>query len=364
MRVTTESKGRRTGQSRGSSGNDPRFEELDAPIEQGGESHDPSTLPTDRELEHLVTRNCSDLLTVLSRDGTCLYASGETMPILGIRPEAMRGRRLREFVPDEDIALIDAELGDIQEDQTKNFRYRLRTGDGTSRWVETRMRCSSAFLILATRDIDHEISRQSAEWTRLKLEARTDWLTQLKNRWGLEEILEIEFDRYLRSGRVFSIALLDVDGFKQVNDRHGHGFGDHVLRRIASTIEHSRRSYDVLGRWGGDEFLLILPETTLEEAERVAARMIAAIDHDGPELGEMARVTVSGGVIDSRGCEIVASMIDRADLAMYRAKSSGGNRVCTAETDGTIAERGKQQQSMARTAPDSELEPDLSSVPR
>lgn len=283
------------------------------------------------ELEHLVTSCSSDLLTVHGLDGTFLYASEETMSLFGLRPEELWGRRLQEFVRSDDVALVDTEMSAIEGHETRRFRYRIEGLDRTPRWVETRLRRSDDLLIAATRDIDHEISRQSAEWARLKLEARTDWLTQLKNRWGLEEVLETELDRYLRRGNVLSVALLDVDGFKQVNDRHGHGFGDHVLRRIASVIDRGRRSYDVLGRWGGDEFLLILPDTTVEAACGVATRMVQEVEREWTNLPESEAITLSGGVVDSVGAESIAPLLDRADAAMYRAKREGGNRVCVAE---------------------------------
>lgn len=135
-------------------------------------------------------------------------------------------------------------------------------------------------------------------------------------------------DRYLRSGHAFSIALLDVDHFKAVNDTFGHAFGDHVLRRIAAVAGHGRRSYDVLGRWGGDELLLVLPETSPEEAATVAARMVRAVAMERLEGPGGDVVTLSAGVASSSSAAAIDALVEHADRAMYVAKSLGGNRVC------------------------------------
>jgi diguanylate cyclase (GGDEF)-like protein/PAS domain S-box-containing protein len=287
--------------------------------------------PNERRLEHLAAGFSADMLTVHSLDGLCLYASEETSRLLGREPGTVLGRKLQDFVKNDDIAKVNEELDTMGSDEVSRIRYRLELSDGTTRWVETCIRKSRGYLIAATRDIDNEIARQASEWSRLKVEARTDWLTRLQNRFGVEEVLEREFDRFLRTGHDFSIAMFDVDRFKDINDTQGHRIGDQVLTRVGALIGQACRSYDVLGRWGGDEFLLVLPETRIDEARSVAARMIATVAGEYIEAGISRPLTLSGGVAESQDCASVGAMIDRVDRAMYRAKASGGNRICIYE---------------------------------
>jgi diguanylate cyclase (GGDEF)-like protein/PAS domain S-box-containing protein len=291
----------------------------------------PRKSANERKLEHLAAGFSADMLTVHALDGSCLYASEETSHLLGRKPEMLLGRKLQDFIRDDDIAKVNEELNAMALDEVSRIRYRLELPDGSTRWVETRIRKSRGYLIAATRDIDSEITRQASEWSRLKVEARTDWLTRLQNRFGVEEVLEREFDRFLRTGHDFSIAMFDVDRFKDINDTQGHRIGDQVLTRVGALIAQACRSYDVLGRWGGDEFLLVLPETRLDEARSVAARMIATVAGEYIEAGESRSLTLSGGVAESQDCASVSAMIDRVDRAMYRAKAMGGNRICIFE---------------------------------
>lgn len=298
-------------------------------------------------LEHLVTRFSTDLLTVHERDGACLYASGEAVPLLGVRPAALVGRRLQDLVVPEDRANVEEELRHLSGHETRRLRFRVEALDGTKRWVETRVRKSDPFLIAATREVEDE-TRRGAEWAHLRIEARTDWLTQLQNRWGLEESLATELDRALRSGHVFAITFFDVDHFKGINDTLGHGFGDHILRRIAAVLGRGRRSYDVPGRWGGDEFLLILPETTLTEAVVVAERMVGEVAAELVDVRRGQAVTLSAGVAASAGIASVDALVECADRAMYRAKALGGNRVSVFEPGEAVSWMNTSSPAAAR----------------
>lgn len=287
-----------------------------------------NVVPSPLQLEHLVIRYSTDLLTVYTLDGTCVYASGAAMALVGVEPEVLLGRRLQDFVADDDRAGIDKEIPRLIDQEAGRLRYRIEAAGGTMRRVETRIRKSDPFLIASTREVDDSTEQPSAAWTQLRVEARTDWLTQLSNRRGLEESLQLEMDRYQRSGHVFSIAMLDVDRFKTVNDRYGHAAGDEILRRIAAFAGHGRRSYDVLGRWGGDEFLSILPETSAEEAAVVAERMVHAVAMEKLEVRDSGAITLSAGVASASGAPTIDALVEHADQAMYVAKSLGGNRVC------------------------------------
>ncbi|GBD42163.1 Diguanylate cyclase VdcA [bacterium HR39] len=173
------------------------------------------------------------------------------------------------------------------------------------------------------RTID-ELGRRLAEVERV---ARTDPLTGLWNRRHLGE----ELARIAAEGRPASLLLVDLDGFKRFNDSYGHLVGDRVLRAVAEILRRHVKEGDVVARWGGEEFAVLLPETDEERAVEVAERLRAELAGrrlrnrgTGEELG---RVTLSVGVAERLADEEVDSWIARADAALYRAKRSGRNRV-------------------------------------
>ncbi|HEU4376139.1 MAG TPA: bifunctional diguanylate cyclase/phosphodiesterase [Telluria sp.] len=155
-----------------------------------------------------------------------------------------------------------------------------------------------------------------------------DELTGSHNRRHLIELIEHEKDRTARVGSLFCLCLLDIDFFKRINDTYGHSAGDVVLRDFAATVQRQIRDSDSFGRYGGEEFLLMLPETSLPEAITLAERVRLSIEKlafpaISPDLG----VTVSIGVAEFRAGESIAQTVARADEALYLAKSSGRNRI-------------------------------------
>jgi len=174
-------------------------------------------------------------------------------------------------------------------------------------------------------------ARLNALHTRHALEmaklAHTDDLTRVHNRRQLERILSEERKRALRYGSRFSVVMLDLDHFKQVNDLHGHDVGDAILRELARLVQREVRRLDHVGRWGGEEFLLILPELTLGEAHLTAQRIRSAIEaHTFEKVG---RLTASLGVAEFAQ-DTVQGLVKRVDTALYKAKAEGRNRVAEA----------------------------------
>jgi diguanylate cyclase (GGDEF)-like protein len=182
--------------------------------------------------------------------------------------------------------------------------------------------------------------------------ATRDDLTQVHNRRHITELMGIEQNQHERSGASFCVALLDIDLFKAVNDNHGHLAGDDVLRRFAQVTQQALRTSDLLGRWGGEEFVVLFPDTTLDEAtvalQRVREQLrLADFSHIAPGL----KVTFSAGLVKIDASERIEQAIERADQAMYRAKTQG--RDCTvADTPAIVGERGSAggRDSTARCA--------------
>lgn len=160
-----------------------------------------------------------------------------------------------------------------------------------------------------------------------------DSLTGLYNRWFVMEKIESEMNRALRHGAPMSVLMLDLDHFKNVNDSFGHSAGDEVLKSVGQVLRESCRVYDVPGRYGGEEFCIVLPETRLGNTQNVAERIRARLAQTQLAVGgNSISVTASIGVaalesVSNEGIVSAASLIERADRALYAAKSHGRNRV-------------------------------------
>ncbi|MBV2192324.1 MAG: GGDEF domain-containing protein [Azonexus sp.] len=155
-----------------------------------------------------------------------------------------------------------------------------------------------------------------------------DELTGLYNRRHFMEMLSAEKSRADRSGQCFGLIMLDIDHFKRINDTHGHQAGDAVIHRVGETIGLSLRAGDFSGRFGGEEFILCIDQTGVENTQHCAERLRASIELLRPsELPAGTRVTVSLGITEYRRSEALTSTIARADAALYRAKANGRNRV-------------------------------------
>jgi two-component system cell cycle response regulator len=159
----------------------------------------------------------------------------------------------------------------------------------------------------------------------LEIEASTDSLTKCKNRRKGRELLERETQRCKRYGRHASLIFFDIDNFKYVNDTYGHNKGDMVLVTILNTVKNLIRSSDICIRWGGEEFIIVLPETKLENALFLAQKICNEIAKSNTI--ENHNVTASFGVTEYTHNETIDSFVKRADKLMYKAKQSGKNRV-------------------------------------
>jgi diguanylate cyclase (GGDEF)-like protein len=180
-------------------------------------------------------------------------------------------------------------------------------------------------------DLSRERVDSHERFTALSRLALTDPVTALANRRGGEEALAREVARARRSGAPLSLVLFDIDRFKSINDKAGHAVGDRVLRGISEILSASQRGSDLAMRWGGEEFLVLLPDVGLAGARIFAERVRENVQNlNVPEAG---RITVSAGVSELAGDEDPAVALARADANLYRAKAGGRNRV---EVDQTL----------------------------
>jgi len=160
---------------------------------------------------------------------------------------------------------------------------------------------------------------------KLELLATTDALTGLYNRAKIDEIIQNEREKQKRYGNPFCIALIDLDDFKSINDTHGHLVGDRVLKEVAKCLEHSIRKTDAIGRWGGEEFLIVLVQTDFEGAKRLAENINTILKEI--LIKDVGSVSASIGVSQYRLGEGLMSLFSRVDKYLYEAKESGKARV-------------------------------------
>jgi diguanylate cyclase (GGDEF)-like protein len=172
-----------------------------------------------------------------------------------------------------------------------------------------------------------DITKRKMAEEEIHLLATTDSLTGIANRREFSAILEREVARVKRYGKPLSLTMFDLDYFKRVNDTFGHDVGDDVLQAVTGLVKKSIRSVDVVARWGGEEFMVLMPESDMQAAEKASEKLRLAIA--GHQFDTVGKVTASFGVAAFEPQDDLNSLLKRADDALYRAKDKGRNRVET-----------------------------------
>lgn len=279
----------------------------------------------------LVTETSTDIILNCDVDGRLRFVSASIQQIGGRRPEDLIGRPVGVLLHPDDAPRALAAVQHLVADPGGVLvsEYRALGENKEVRWFETQSRAvvdddgSVTGVVTAIRDITHRRAHEE----RLARAALTDALTGLMNRRGLDEDLALR----LQSGAGGCIALFDLDHFKQVNDTYGHPAGDEVLRRFATLARSSLREQDVIARLGGEEFAVVLPEATMEQARLVCDRLRRAVADARTRVDGMAiTVTVSGGVARYHEGQQVEDVLRAADIALYRAKRAGRDQLVLA----------------------------------
>ena len=186
-------------------------------------------------------------------------------------------------------------------------------------------------ILIGSAALFRDITEEKQLEKQLRNLSNTDALTELHNRRRLDEILGDEFSRARRYHQSLAVLMLDVDHFKRFNDEHGHDQGDRVLQAVARVMKDSCRDVDYPCRYGGEEFCLILPSTSLEGAKRMAERLRFGIEH---MMVDGLQVTTSVGVaIYPLVGQSPEELQKAADMALYQAKQAGRNRYCVAQEE-------------------------------
>ncbi|HUB98806.1 MAG TPA: sensor domain-containing diguanylate cyclase [Solirubrobacterales bacterium] len=261
-----------------------------------------------------------DMLCTLDPNGRCVEANGAWEAVLGYGPEEMRGKRLLDFThPEDHEAAREAMMRLFDGGGPSMLETRVQAKDGSWHWLRSSSTLAPDEGLIYARSTDvTELKRIASEREELLAEvedaARRDVLTGLPNRRALDEALPGEMARARRGESPLCLALIDIDHFKAYNDGHGHLAGDEVLRECAIAWVSELRGEDTIVRFGGEEFLVVLPDCPLDQAAEIVERL------RGVTPGGQ---TCSAGLAQWDFAESVDALLSRADAALYEAKESG-----------------------------------------
>jgi len=305
------------------------------------------TLVETMQKYQLITDNSTDLITKHSPDGTITYASPVSAGILGVEPGELIGHSLCEFVHPEDFDIVRTAVKEaIQANALPTIIYRARHADQHYVWFETTLRLMTGATGEQTQRIlciSRDISDRKRMEERLHDMVRTDHLTALPNRVLLDERFANGLAQAQREGSLLAMLMIDIDRFKNINDTLGHGMGDALLKLVGSALKSCIRECDTLARWGGDEFVLLLPglqdsRVALAVAQRCLATLKKTFVVNGQGLHITASIGLSLSPDSSAGAEM---LLQNADTAMYKAKARGGDCLVLYSPDMSEGARGR-----------------------
>ena len=293
-------------------------------------------LRKEEAIHRLLAENSGDIMLSLTLDGDIQFVSPAARDLLHHNPATIVGQNIIRFShPRFARRLVQARAAALsQPGRTVKVEAQPALPDGPGAWLEAKIRAvpgergEPIGLVCSVRDITE---RKAAE-KELARAANTDALTGLANRRSFMAVLARSLYKARRNGAVTTLVLLDIDHFKQVNDRHGHGVGDEVLRGLATLCSSMLGPRDMMARIGGEEFALLLRGLPAAQAALLCERLrsevqsfVACETDDGP-----VSVSISLGLTEVRGEDTIASAMRAADEALYRAKRLGRNQIQTA----------------------------------
>ncbi len=268
-----------------------------------------------------------DMLCTMDTHGRCIEVNASWQRNLGFHPDEMRGQRLLDFTHPDDHAHATEEARRVfSGGVSEGLETRVQAKDGSWHWLRTSSVFEPQEELVYARSTDvttqKQLEREREELiAEIESLARSDALTGLPNRRAIDDLLPREMARALRADSPLCLAIVDIDHFKTYNDTHGHLAGDAVLRRCAAAWDQELRGEDTILRYGGEEFLVVLPDCGPDDAPGIVERLRAAT----PDAQ-----TCSAGLAVWKPGESVDDLVARADKALYAAKERGRNRLVSA----------------------------------
>jgi diguanylate cyclase (GGDEF)-like protein/PAS domain S-box-containing protein len=311
---------------------------------------------------HTIMELVSDGIWDWNANTGFVYRNARWYEMLGYTPHSLDNNVLtwENIIHPDDFPQVMALFDDYLSQRTPVYQaeYRCRTHDGRYIWIEDRGHVlarnadgSVARMVGAHRSIEDKkrllealerrnqslealVEERTRELSRVNQQlqkqleenrklAETDALTSIANRYRLEQTLRQECERSQRFRQPLSLIAMDIDDFKSINDHYGHALGDAALIQVVERVKRSLRAGDVLARWGGDEFIAILPDTSLAEARTLAEAIRQGLS-EMPSVGDFL-VSMSFGVVQRFEEEQQTGLMARADQALYRSKIAGKN---------------------------------------
>jgi diguanylate cyclase (GGDEF)-like protein/PAS domain S-box-containing protein len=316
------------------------------------------------DMLHTIMELVSDGIWDWNANTGFVYRNPGWYEMLGYAPHALGNTVFtwENVIHPEDYPRVMAQFDDYITQRSPRYQaeYRCRMQDGSYIWIEDRgyviarnadgsvarmvgahrslqdKKCLLEQLELKNQTLEAIVAERTRELSRVNQQlqaqldenrklAESDALTSVANRYRLERALQQECERSQRFRQPLSLITMDVDDFKPINDHHGHALGDAALVQVVESIKGCIRQNDLLARWGGDEFMVVLPNSPIETALAVAEKIRRAL-LNVPPIGDF-KVTMSFGVVERFEEEQRTTLVARADQALYRSKAAGKNMI-------------------------------------
>lgn len=273
-----------------------------------------------------IAEHIQDVLILMDADKNYLYVSPSAQSMFEFDYRNLQNRSAFFNIHEDDVPMLEQKFEEAVTDG-RSFTVKVKAWHEEKQWIWTEMNGKPMYeqgvfqhMLLVARDI----SIQHTYEERLLYGAYYDVLTNLPNRRKLNEWLDI-YQEGLQQRRYFAVMLMDIDHFKHINDYYGHEIGDHVLieysHRIAAIVEH----HGVVGRYGGDEFMALIPYETPEQLERIAKRLVEVVKQPIDIQQTALSITTSVGVACIETQMAIRTMVKCADDALYKVKERGRN---------------------------------------
>ena len=298
------------------------------------ELHEAQTsLSRSEKRSRLLAENAWEVIWTMAMDTKITYVSPAVEQVRGITPDEAKNQALEEIHPPESAARVAdyyqrvfaaVEAGAAPPAFRGELEYYRKDGSIMTGELQVVPHRDATGQVIELIGVTRDISERKVFETELRDMAVTDTLTGVWNRRHGTDLATADLSAR-RPGAALTLLMLDIDHFKTINDNFGHQSGDHVLIETASRLRRSLRGSDMVARWGGEEFVVLLRDCALPEALQIAEDIRASIAE--VPFGPMGRITVSIGAAEARDNEILQAWLSRADQALYRAKRAGRNTV-------------------------------------